>query len=62
MLEGLFMYYMEHPDLLPEQFTKMLSAQCGLDRVVCDYIAGMTDQFAIAKFTEFYIPSSWQVY
>ncbi|MCU6736250.1 deoxyguanosinetriphosphate triphosphohydrolase [Diplocloster agilis] len=62
MLEGLFMYYMEHPDLLPEQFKKMLSAQCGLDRVVCDYIAGMTDQFAIAKFTEFYIPSSWQVY
>ena len=31
------------------------------DRVVCDYIAGMTDQYAVTKFNEFFMPLSWQV-
>ena len=30
------------------------------DRVVCDYIAGMTDTYAVKKFTEFFIPESWK--
>ncbi len=30
--------------------------------VVCDYIAGMTDQYAAGKFQEYFIPKSWQVY
>ena len=32
------------------------------ERVVCDYIAGMTDQYAMAKFKEIFIPSAWAVY
>ena len=32
------------------------------DRVVCDYIAGMTDQYALAKYSEYFMPKSWQVY
>jgi dGTPase len=31
------------------------------ERVVCDYIAGMTDQYAIAKFSEYFVPKAWQV-
>ena len=27
--------------------------------VVCDYISGMTDQYAIYKFEEFYVPKAW---
>jgi dGTPase len=30
-------------------------------RVVCDFISGMTDQFAINRFSEFYLPEAWQV-
>ena len=30
------------------------------DRVVCDYIAGMTVSYAVKNFTEFFIPESWK--
>jgi len=30
-----------------------------IDRVVCDYIAGMTDRYAVKKFHEIFIPESW---
>ena len=33
----------------------------GLERTVCDYIAGMTDNYAVDKFTEIFIPAGWQV-
>lgn len=61
LLRKLFFYYMEHPDIMPEQFTRMIAGGEAQDRVVCDYIAGMTDQYAIAKFNEFFVPLAWQV-
>ena len=32
------------------------------ERVVCDYISGMTDQYCIHKFEEIYVPKSWDRY
>lgn len=32
------------------------------ERAVCDYIAGMTDRYAVSKFHEILVPSSWDVY
>ncbi len=61
LLRRLFAYYMERPQIMPEQFTRMIDAGEKQDRVVCDYIAGMTDQYAIAKFNEFFVPLAWQV-
>ena len=34
----------------------------GLPRAIADYIAGMTDQYAIAKYNEYFLPKQWQVY
>ena len=62
LLERLFYHYMKHANLLPVQYLKMLEQGEKRDRVVCDYLAGMTDQYAVAKFQEFYMPKSWQVY
>lgn len=62
LLEYLFHYYMEHEELLPKQYMTMLEDGEKQDRVVCDYIAGMTDQYAVAKFREYFLPKSWQVY
>lgn len=31
------------------------------EQAVCDYIAGMTDRYAIAKFEEYFMPKAWQV-
>jgi dGTPase len=59
VLNKLFYYYMDHLDKLPEQFTKMLLQGTKTDRIVCDYIAGMTDRYAIAKFEENFMPKSW---
>ncbi|MFV0342764.1 MAG: deoxyguanosinetriphosphate triphosphohydrolase [Anaerocolumna sp.] len=63
MLKYLFEYYTTHLELLPEEYLVMLKQ--GLEssaRVVCDYIAGMTDRFAVAKYKELTIPRSWSIY
>ncbi len=61
LLERLFYYYMKRPGQMPQQFTDMIKEGERPDRAVCDYIAGMTDQYAIAKFNEYYVPLQWQI-
>ena len=60
MLQRMFEYYVSHPEALPEDFHPQLSFE-GLERTVCDYIAGMTDNYAVDKFTEIFIPMGWNV-
>ena len=60
MLQRLFEYYYTHPEALPEDFHPQLSFD-GMERTVCDYIAGMTDNYAVDKFTELFIPAGWNV-
>ena len=62
LLERLFVYYLKHIDVLPTYYLQMLEEGEENDRVVCDYIAGMTDQYAVAKYNEYFMPKSWQVY
>lgn len=62
LLERLFVYYLKHIDVLPGYYLQMLEEGEENDRVVCDYIAGMTDQYAVAKYNEYFMPKSWQVY
>jgi dGTPase len=61
IVKELYHYYMEYPELLSNEYIeKMWQAGQTQERCVCDYIAGMTDQYAIAKFQEFFIPDSWR--
>ena len=60
MLQRMYEYYYKHPETLPEDFQPQLSFD-GMERTVCDYIAGMTDNYAVDKYTELFIPSGWQV-
>lgn len=60
MLQKLFEYYYSNPDKLPEDFQPQMSFD-GLERTVCDYIAGMTDNYAVDKYTEIFIPAGWHV-
>ena len=60
MLQRLYEYYISHPEALPEDFQPQLSFD-GMERTVCDYIAGMTDNYAVDKYTEIFIPMGWQV-
>lgn len=60
MLEHLFEFYKEHPEKMSEEFVDMLENRGeSLEDVVCDYISGMTDQYAIQKFQEYFVPKSW---
>ncbi len=60
MLQRLFEYYYSHPEALPEDFQPQMSFD-GLSRTVCDYIAGMTDKYAVDKYTQIFIPMGWNV-
>ena len=60
MLCRMFDYYIAHPEAIPEDFQPQLSFE-GIERTVCDYIAGMTDNYAVDKFTEIFIPMGWNV-
>ena len=60
ILNRLYEYYIADPDRLPADFRPQLDFD-GMERVVCDYIAGMTDKYAIYKFEEIFIPNAWQM-
>jgi dGTPase len=51
LVEELFRHYLQHPETLPLKHYSRVSGQ-QLHRVVCDYIAGMTDNFAHLKHAE----------
>lgn len=60
MLCRLFEYYMRRPEKLPADFLPQLDFD-GMERIVCDYIAGMTDRYAVYKYSELFIPTTWQM-
>ncbi len=60
MLKRLYEYYYTHPEAMPEDFQPQLSFD-GMERTVCDYIAGMTDNYAVDKYTELFIPAGWHI-
>ena len=61
ILKELFRYYMDYPERLSNEYIeRMWQTGETQERSVCDYIAGMTDQYAIAKFQEFFVPVSWR--
>jgi len=63
LVETLFLYYQDKPELLPQEYyTRIEKYNEPPYQVVCDYVAGMTDRYAVAKFKELMIPSAWSVY
>lgn len=60
MLTQLFRYFMAHVDKLPEPYHTLLNAY-DEDRVVCDYISGMTDRYAITVFESLFIPTNFSL-
>ena len=60
MLRRLYEYYYAHPEMLPADFQPQMSFD-GMERTVCDYIAGMTDNYAVDKYTELFIPMGWHI-
>jgi len=60
MIKRLYDHYYTNPQKLPEDFQPQMSFD-GLERTVCDYIAGMTDKYSVDKFTEIFTPTGWRI-
>ena len=62
MVKKLYGYYMEHIEMLPEEYLRFVNVnQDTKEQVICDYIAGMTDNYAVKIFREIFIPESWNI-
>ena len=59
ILQKLFDYYLSHPDELPAEGRPVWESE-GPERAVCDYVAGMTDRFAVTRFEEIFVPKGWE--
>lgn len=60
LLEMLFSYFTENPDKLPSEYKELLeNGDEPVERIVCDYISGMTDRYAVNKFHQLFIPEPW---
>jgi len=59
LIQELYYYFCEHPEEIPQLQTV---PEQDVERAVCDYIAGMTDRYAIKLYQQLFIPSGWMVY
>lgn len=78
VIELLFRFYIEHPAEMTAEYRELLRHYLtalpaggeeaererlrARQRVVCDYIAGMTDDYCTKKFLEYYVPRGWSKY
>ena len=60
MIEHLFCYYMDYTQQLPQEYLNLMENGEKKERAVCDYIAGMSDSYAIDKFEELFVPRAWK--
>lgn len=58
VIESLFSYYVRHPGRLPESL-QCIAEEDGKEQAACDYIAGMTDRYAVDLYGELFIPKAW---
>ncbi|KAF5032421.1 Deoxyguanosinetriphosphate triphosphohydrolase-like protein [anaerobic digester metagenome] len=58
MLQGLYKHFVAHPEQLPPEYRAMLET-VDVDRVVCDYISGMSDGYAVNIYQSIFVPRSW---
>lgn len=59
MLARLYETFCKHPERMPVLYRE-LAEKYSVERAVCDYVAGMTDSYAIRVFSELFIPKGWQ--
>lgn len=55
LIERLYDHFVAHPEQMPEEFRRNPHGE-PIERLVCDYLAGMTDRYATEVFTELYLP------
>ncbi|MBI4279312.1 MAG: deoxyguanosinetriphosphate triphosphohydrolase, partial [Armatimonadetes bacterium] len=59
VLAGLFEYCLAHPEDIPQEYRDAMADGEPLHRAACDYLAGMTDRYAIRMAQHLLIPRTW---
>lgn len=59
LIKSLYEHYLVYPEAMSKEFQKMIESGEHREIVVRDYIAAMTDRFAIAQYEDIYVPKSW---
>jgi len=57
VITDLFKAYCDEPSMLPLSFQHLID-EYGLERTICDYLAGMTDRYAVEEHGKLFDPSS----
>jgi len=60
MIFSFYDYYLEHPALLPNEQLNVIETD-GIEEAVKDYIAGMTDRYAINLYTDLFVFNGWKL-
>lgn len=60
VIETLYAHFARHPEQLPADLLQInRQREEPIERAVVDYIAGMTDRYAIEAFRRIFIPRTW---
>jgi dGTPase len=60
ILNGIFDYYEKNPEKMSEEFREIADRE-GVRRAAADYVAGMTDPYAIEVYNSIFVPMAWTV-
>lgn len=60
IVEGLFKYYLANTQKMPSEYIAICENE-GVHRAVADYVAGMTDHYAITVYSDIYVPKAWKI-
>ncbi len=58
ILSALFAHYLEHPEQMPGEYVEIAYTE-GAERAVCDFVACMTDRYAIDTFEDIFVPNAF---
>lgn len=61
VIKQLYEHFFEKSDALPDEYFYLME-QYGREQAVCDYVAGMTDRYAVSMFHDLFVPSPWKQY
>jgi dGTPase len=59
VIKELYFYYLNHSEEMPEEYQPDSEEELAVR--VCDYVAGMTDRYALKKFEELFLPKPWLI-
>ena len=60
IVSGLFEFFLNNPEKMTREYKKIFESE-GAERAVTDYIAGMTDHYAISVYSNIFIPKAWTI-